>query len=398
MFRLVKGVVALFNGFARSLVPSTRFGVAAALICCGCGSGLASTPRGNGRPSTSVRGEIPRKSQTQDLPARSSEEGEMPQPSLERTTTIAESGIASVSPSATGPGGLPAGVGSPEPGSVVPPAPVEPPFARSAKPGDGGWASYRSGPESKAQLWTTVLHPHSTSPFVQVSVVAMDLRLLTLQWVVGAGDRGADKLAAVMAPGMIPAEVDEPVAIFNGGFQARHGHWGQLSHGETLVEPRETGCGVAIYANGSIDLGTFATVGARPELVSYRETPPCLISEGQINPALLSGRDAAWAGKSEREKTRRRSALGLRRRDAQLFYLTGVETEAVDLARALSALGVDVGLELDINWNWTRFFLVDRNGGTTRVHSPLLDGMVIDAGEYVTRPSKRDFFVVSRRP
>jgi hypothetical protein len=67
----------------------------------------------------------------------------------------------------------------------------------------------------------------------------------------------------------------------------------------------------------------------------------------------------------------------------------------LDLARALIALGADTGLQLDINWNWTRFFVVgaDETGGV-HIQQALVEGMVYDRGEYFSRPSKRDFFVI----
>jgi hypothetical protein len=226
----------------------------------------------------------------------------------------------------------------------------------------------------------------------------MDLHRVRLDWVVGSGDEGAASLTSHMTPGLIPSpSLDSAIAVFNGGFQARHGRWGQVSHGVTLVEPRPIGCGVALDGEGNVDIGTFESVGKHAAVVTYRQTPPCLVVDGELNPALLTGDAKAWAGKSQREKTRRRSALGIDRETATLYYVVGVETEAVDLGRALVALNVDQGLQLDINWNWTRFFLVSSEQASAPVHSPLVSGMVMDVGEYVKRPSKRDFFVVRSR-
>jgi hypothetical protein len=275
--------------------------------------------------------------------------------------------------------------------SRVPDA-VAAPFSVSARPGDGEWQRYSDAANSEG-FWRTTLHPHRSSAFVSVAVVAIDLRRFELDWVVGTSDDGSDKLESHMKVGLLGGDA---VALFNGGFQARHGHWGQMSHGVTLVSPKAEGCGVALTTAGRVELGAYADV-APLGLVSYRQTPPCLVADGAINPALLAGQDKVWAGKSELEKTRRRSALGLRRSSSTLYYLVGVETDAIDLARALVALGADVGLQLDINWNWTRFFLVGQKDGSPEVRSPLLEGMVMDAGEYVTRPTKRDFFKVKTR-
>lgn len=287
---------------------------------------------------------------------------------------------------------------TPSPPSYEAPAPVEPPFHRSAKTNDGQWRPYGDASEDGLQLWVTNLHPHPISSFVTVTIVAMDLRHVRLDWVVGASDEGASNLAGHMVPGLLSqAALTDAIAVFNGGFQARHGWWGQVSHGVTLVNPKPLGCGVALDSTGNINLGLFDDVAQTPTLVTYRQTPPCLVSDGELNPALVSGNDKVWAGKSAQDKTRRRSALGLSRETSTLYYLVGVEAEPIDLGRTLVALGADVGLQLDINWNWTRFFLVGQDGGSPSVHTPLVDGMVKDTGEYLKRPSKRDFFVVVRR-
>lgn len=303
-----------------------------------------------------------------------------------------------VSPPVSRSAGDAAAASIPIPTTYRTPASVNPPFHRSAKTNDGQWRPYGEPSDDGLQLWVTTLHPHPISSFVTVTIVAMDLRHVRLDWVVGASDEGASNLAAHMFPGLVPpAALEDAIAVFNGGFQARHGWWGQVSHGVTLVKPKPLGCGVALEASGSVDLGLFDVVGQSPSLVTYRQTPPCLVSDGELNPALVSGNDKVWAGKSALDKTRRRSALGLNRETLTLYYLVGVEAEPIDLGRTLVALGADVGLQLDINWNWTRFFLVGQNGGSPSVHTPLVDGMVKDTGEYLKRPSKRDFFVVGRR-
>lgn len=282
---------------------------------------------------------------------------------------------------------------------------VTPPFDATSSPGDGVWRPFGEDQDG-ALFWRTELHPNERSRFVSVSVVAVDLTRFRLEWVVGAGDTGAALLSDVQSPGLVSASSAPRVAaVFNGGFQARHGRWGQHSHGVTLVEPRVEGCGIALYRDGKVAMGSFQACN-HPELLTYRQTPPCLLAGGTINRRLVAGQDAIWAGNSLKEKTRRRSAVGLTADGQTLFYLVGVEARPLDLARALRALGAEYGLQLDINWNWTRFFLVDgAHDGLTHgaetpasdLGEPLLEGMVADKGEYLRRPSKRDFFAIVRR-
>lgn len=272
---------------------------------------------------------------------------------------------------------------------------VSPPFPATAMPGDGHWQPFGEDSE-QPRFWRTTLHPHARSRFVSVDVVAIDLRRFRLHWVVGAGDVGAESLADKQTPGLLArAWASDTVAIFNGGFQARHGYWGQQSHGVTLVKPKPDGCGMALYADGSVAFGSYADC-ERPDMVTYRQTPPCLVEKGNVHARLLAGKDELWAGKNAREKTRRRSAAGLNAERQILYYAVGVEATPLDLARAMEALGVHYALQLDINWNWTRFFLVDAVSDSPALGASLLEGMVADKGEYVRRASKRDFFAVVR--
>lgn len=280
------------------------------------------------------------------------------------------------------------------------PLAVAAPYPRTAKPADGQWEVLSpQAPTSRPALWRTTLHPHPINRHVSVQVVAMDLRQLRVGWVVGAGDTGHERLEPFMTAGVVPvAGREKAVAVFNGGFLARHGWWGQQSHGQVLVPPKAEGCGVALFTDGRIQLGLFSEFDADAALETYRQTPPCLVHEGEVHPSLSAGRDRIWAGKNQERKTRRRSALGMKSSSQMLFYLLGTEAEPLDLARALIALGAEVGLQLDINWNWTRFFLVAANEqGQPAVAEPLAQGMAHDRGEYFSRPSQRDFFFVVRR-
>jgi Phosphodiester glycosidase len=285
----------------------------------------------------------------------------------------------------------------PSPAMNTPPASVSPPFSSTASSGDGQWRIV-GAEKSGVNLWHTVLHPNERSRFVSVDVVSVDLRHFRLAWVVGSGDVGASLLVGKQIVGVLdPSWAGDVVAVFNGGFQARHGYWGQFSHGVTLVRPKPDGCGLALYDDDSVALGSYDKCNRRG-LVSYRQTPPCLVANGELDPRLLSGKDGIWAGKSSAEKTRRRSAAGLTANGETLYYVVGVETAAIDLARALKALGAEHGLQLDINWNWTRFFPIERvPGEVPSLGVGLIEGMVADKGEYVTRPSKRDFFAIVRR-
>jgi hypothetical protein len=282
-----------------------------------------------------------------------------------------------------------------------PPAAIEPPHARSAAEGDGRWTPYVSAgqPVDPAPAFAiTRIHPHEASRFIEVTLVAIDLQKARVEFMPGTEDLGGAKVP--FAAGLVPqAERSRLLAVFNGGFQPRHGRWG-MKLGETTVVPARTeGCTLALYADGSVRLGSWPKLPTADAagLRAFRQTPPCLVEDGVVHPDLLAGRDKAWKGNTSGIVTRRRSAVGLDETGTLLFYALGVEASPRLLAEALRVAGARDAAELDINWNWTRFFLYERGpDGKPRFASALAPGEHAKS-TYVERASERDFFYVLER-
>lgn len=187
----------------------------------------------------------------------------------------------------------------------------------------------------------------------------------------------------------------------------RHGRWGMKAAGVVIVPPRESGCTVALLDPPDASAGTKTTVVVAPwprvephdaRAAYYRQTPPCLLDEGELHPQLLRGNEKPWGGFNANLVTRRRSAVGLDATGKTLFYAVGIEVGPRLLAEGLRYAGARQAAELDINDNWTRFalFEVDAAAGEPRVATMLLDDMVKQKSGYVARPSERDFFYLRR--
>lgn len=285
-----------------------------------------------------------------------------------------------------------------------PPLGATAPFPETAAEGDGIWrpigdaALSESAAQAPAVAVQTVLHPHKQKRYVSMNVVAIDLSVLKLSWIVGNKDLKAELLKDHQTPGLIPVRDQESVVLaFNGGFQARHGWWGMMSDGVTLVDPKPHGCTLAIFGDESVKIAPYSELESeRPRMQSFRQTPPCLVHNGEIHPNLLKGNLKSWAGQVADLKTRRRSAVGISADGKTLFYAVGSETEASDLARGLHALGASDGMQLDINWAWARLLLVGRIEGQPRFTSSLMPEALYGKSECFTRPSDRDFFYLSR--
>lgn len=319
--------------------------------------------------------------------------------------------------------------GQPPGGSPFAPKDPGPMFDRSAHEGDGvfrdffskhfdpQWAdrATKGTPEDYGHAWVRriVLHPHPASRFQTLVLAAFDLERVGVAHVAGASDVvdvGRKDLAS--EAGLVPAALQQSLlAVFNGGFQPRHGRWGMLSLGkQLLIPPREDACTVAILADGTVAIAPWPELAQRlSEIVAYRQTPPCLVSGGKIHPQLERGKRGAWAGQRSDRKTRRRSVIGVSSDGRTLFVGLGSETEPETLAAGVLFAGAASAAQLDINWNWTRLFLFEskEKAPTSEtkgdeaprpvVRGALVSDMVKDQGEYVTRPAGRGFFYVYRR-
>ncbi len=280
------------------------------------------------------------------------------------------------------------------------PAPFAPPFELTKAEGDGQWVAMGSAELSEPAavephfIYRSTVHPNPKNRFISLDVVAIDARQTRLAWVVGKKDEGAARLWGQQQPGLIPADAQpRALAVFNGGFQARHGWWGMGSGGVELLKPKDFGCTLAITADGQLRLGTWKHLGLNHlELAAYRQTPPCLLENSSLNAQLKKGQTRQWAGHNPDRKTRRRSSVGLSEDGSVLYFAIGTEGGPLDLARGMNAVGASTAAQLDINWAWTRFLLVGRRDGLPRITSSLVEDPLVGKHEYFSRPSDRDFF------
>ena len=295
-------------------------------------------------------------------------------------------------------------------GTVFPPAAVAPPHERSAQPGDGEWARLGDSALGEtlaaepAVMFKTVVHPHPISKWRKLTVVAVDLRHVAVQYVPGTADIKDTKIdpsRLPFVPGLVPEEDREGLlSVFNGGFKPRHGGWGMLVRSVQVVPPREDGCTVAIAVDGTVRVGPWPVIAdSLEDVTSYRQTPPCLLDQGALHASLDGYNERPWGGRDPKRKTRRRSAIGIDGSGRILFYGMGEEAGPRDLANGMKAVGASSAAQLDINWSWTRFLMFGRPQADAelQVTSTLIPQMVHRRTGYVARSVERDFFYLTRR-
>ncbi len=285
-----------------------------------------------------------------------------------------------------------------------PPPKLAVPFPRTAKPGDGAWEPLVPASSSDpALLYRTAVHPDRVKPDVHVALVAIDLTRVALRAVAGTRQPLSSTVPPEHRPGLVPQQdLADLVAVMNGGFMTRHGGWGMMVGGEVIAPPKDDGCTVALLADGSVRIATYAKLGVAPEaLTAYRQTPPCLVEQGAVNDALLGGeKPRAWGMSETGGVTIRRSALGVAGGGRTLLYGLGESVTPRQMAEAMRAAGAVSAAELDVNWSYTRFFLYGPGptpDSPPEVTATLIPKLKHARGEYVKKPAERDFFYLVRR-
>lgn len=279
-----------------------------------------------------------------------------------------------------------------------------PPHAKPAHPNvatesDGHWLFIEddAAPAGAPVLAKTQIHPDPKRPHAAVAVVAMDLGRLTLAMVPGTREPESEK--TLPRPGRVP-ERDHAalVAVFSGGWQAIHGHYGMMVDEITLLPPRESSCTIGVVKDsGAVRIGTWRLLtDERDAFRSYRQTPQCLWEAGTMNRELSDG-TRNWGAAVGGDTVIRRSALGIDRERHVLFYGMGDNLTARTLGEALVTAGASDVAELDVNWTFPRFLMYGHSGATPVVSAPLIAVAPYKPGEYVTSSWHRDFFYIARK-
>ncbi len=247
-----------------------------------------------------------------------------------------------------------------------------------------------------------MVHPHPVKRFTSVALAAFDLRRVEVRLAAGTAEPESHVVPAGRRTGLVPAsELSRLLAVFNGGFQARHGHYGMRIGEDLYLPPLPESCTFALTRDGSAIVDSWSAVAPHePQLIAWRQTPPCLVQQGVMNPSLE--RDATarkWGVSIEGKLEIRRSAVGVDASGQVLLFGIGEEVTPKDLAVAMKAAGAVSSAQLDINWSYTRFLVYRQPEAAAlpEVVFTLLPKMKHGRKEYVSDPAPRDFFYVLRK-
>lgn len=286
--------------------------------------------------------------------------------------------------------------------TAFPPPNCAPLIERTAQPGDGVWTAMQEGADgNRPVLMKTTLHPHKIKKHIYVSIVAIDLSRAGLHLVAGTLEPKSDAVPPERRTGLVPmADQSDLIAVFNGGFMARHGNFGMKILEDTFLAPREDSCSVALLSGGGIRIQTHRELKSiESSIQSYRQTPPCIIEKGVLHPELeTERRPRPWGAAENGDTEVRRSALGLDASGQVLFYGVGEWVTVKLLADSMRAAGALNAAQLDINWSYTRFLFFGKpsENEPLSVVSTLIPKMKHTSRGYVESASERDFFYLKK--
>jgi hypothetical protein len=272
-----------------------------------------------------------------------------------------------------------------------------------AATGDGVWIAIAHGAREGEPplMWKSIVHPDPKRTFAAVAIVAMDLQRLDLHLMAGTEEPASRTVAAADRPGLIPkAHLGALVGVFNGGFKATHGQYGMMVDGTTFLPPRDIACTVAFYRDGTMRIHTWPAVkDTEASMQAYRQTPPCLVEDGTVNPALSVETNRSWGATVSGETVIRRSAIGIDASGRTLFYGLGEAVTAHALAQAMHAAGARGSAQLDVNYAYPRFLFYGPMPGVDgpRATSAIIQSIEYERWDYVVGSSPRDFFYLTRR-
>lgn len=262
--------------------------------------------------------------------------------------------------------------------------------------GEGLWSAYIPDAAGQTVAYRTFLQPDPGRPYAVVAVIAFDLTQTRLHFVLGIDEPYAPN--APKRSGAMPAADKSPgvlLAMFNGGFKGRHGHFGAMADGVVAI-PASNGLGtLAIYKNGTLALGEWGKdILPSADMLAWRQNGPLVIQKGQINPRINDNSPKDWGYTVDTIAPTWRSGVGLSADGKTLYYFCGPSLSMEALAKSMQAARAENAIQLDINTFWVHFVAVHPDGNLEALFP---DMMKEDIGRYLY-PYTRDFFYITKSP
>ena len=256
-----------------------------------------------------------------------------------------------------------------------------------------GWSVASVGPRGITALLRTINEPDGPVTVAQFPAATTALHLH-----MGYNDPpGALNLVPPDAGDAVSttnAESQFLVGAFNGGFKADAGAGGVMADNTPVTSLVGGFASAVINAHGALAIGTWGrdVPGRIPAIVSVRQNLSMLVVGGQPTSQAAAG-PAAWGSVLGPSPLVARSSLGV---DAagNVYYAASERALPIDLADALSSVGVQSAMQLDINPYWPVLGISAAPGATMASDLP---GSTMGPNVFL-QGWQRDFFTVIAKP
>ena len=129
-------------------------------------------------------------------------------------------------------------------------------------------------------------------------------------------------------------------------------------------------------------------------MAARRQNGPLEVHNGQINPRIYNNLPQDWGYTVRDVSPTWRSGIGLSADGKTFYYLCGSSLSMEAFAKSMQAVGIENGIQLDINNYWVHFVAV-RNNVNKLSLEPLFPDMMNENFDRYLYPYTRDYFIVT---
>ena len=242
-------------------------------------------------------------------------------------------------------------------------------------------------------LYSAYFRPNADYPSQIVGVAWMNQALTSTHLFAGTAEP---------VPGTTPAAAQVPhdlrsrlVAVFNSGWKMADSRGGFYTGGKSLVPLQDGAASLVIDKSGRVTVGRWGRDSRLgPDVAAVRQNLQLIVDGARPVDGLADNATGAWGTPHNQFQFTWRSGLGTDR-SGNLIYVAGDQLTLAGLADAMTAAGVQRGMELDIHPKTVTFNII-RPSRTGLDATKLLPAMVKPADRYLV-PDHRDFLAVTLR-
>jgi hypothetical protein len=255
----------------------------------------------------------------------------------------------------THPGRTETTVLAPEVKRLPPPANLQP-LESPALPAEGIWRPAGRLVHGVPGLYVTAVRPDLVHSSLATGVAWMDPTLLRTVMYAGVQLPGGTWANQAPIPPSLRASL---VAAFNSGFKLQDSRGGYYAEGKEVRPLIGGAASFVIDDTGRPTVGAWGRdIGMGPHVSSVRQNLALIVDGGAPVPGLDDNTRGRWGFTLGNKVLVWRSGVGVTSNGA-LVFAAGNGLSAATLARVLVAAGAARAMELDINSQWTRFFIYD---------------------------------------